>query len=198
MDMVDIAVACDSQKEIFVRPPGLEKRADQAKARFANCASEHMAYGNAFNWYMALLVKSLEKDSKIDVERACELNFLNYQSLEEIRKTRDVLGTFLKEEADLVPTRAETPNHLTVMKALAIAFCTQAAIHKANDQYRTVNENVPALLDATSPLLEGRHEWVVYSRLWSSGSRAQLEKATAIRATWLVVRVSTTASAICS
>ena len=89
-------------------------------------------------------------------------------------------------------TRASATDITGVLKALAIAFCTKAAIYQAgNDEYRTVHEDVSALLAPLSALVNGNFEWVVYNSLiMEEGGRVYLETATPIKAEWLVVRMS--------
>ncbi|KAH6972542.1 hypothetical protein BKA56DRAFT_677492 [Ilyonectria sp. MPI-CAGE-AT-0026] len=75
---------------------------------------------------------------------------------------------------------------MTVRKALAIAFCTHAAINRTGDEYLTVHENTPALLSPHSSLVGDRYEWIIYTNFHTSGGKQFLQTATAINAEWLV------------
>jgi hypothetical protein len=76
----------------------------------------------------------------------------------------------------------------SVQKALAIAFCTQAALNRTGDVYRTVHENTPGLLSTLSSLVDGSYEWITYTTFHRSGGKQYLQIATAINAEWLAVR----------
>ena len=189
MDIVDIAVMCSTQKSIFANPPQWEQVTDVSMAVFPTCPSDHIALANAFNMYMLAREKHQKPDGLIfDLTAWCDAHSLNHQALEEARKLREAIGPFLKGTAKLNPTRASMQGQTPVLKALAIALCTQAAIFQgSHDEYRTVHENVAARLEPHSALVNGNYEWIVYSSLTKSARKIYLDIATAINAGWLVV-----------
>lgn len=124
---------------------------------------------------------------KVDLERWCIRHGLNIQALEDAEGERAELGAFLEDTCKITPSRASITDMTSVRKALAVAFCTHAAIHRSGDTYRTVHENTPALLSPHSSLVGSNYEWVVYTVFRTTGGKQYLEIATAINAEWLVV-----------
>lgn len=187
MNLVDIAVLCNTSKPILARPPGYEQVADVAHGG-VKAPSDHLTLENAFNFYM--IAREKIQDKPVILRNWCLDHFLDQAALEEAIKTRAALGPFLKHTAQLAPTRVSTTDFTTERKALAIAFCTRTAIRYGGvDEYRTVHENVAALLEPTSALVSQDFEWVVFNKLVMSGGRVYLEVATPINAEWLVVSV---------
>lgn len=193
MTMVDIAVLCNSSKSILTPMPRYEQVADMSRAAVAGYPSDHLALVNAFDTYIR--VREMHgKNPAFNLRNWCKVHFMDYAALEEAYGARDALTPFLKQCARYPPTRKSTTDNAIVQKALAIALCTQVAVSssRATGEYRTVHENVPALLGFNSSLLPGDYEWVVYTNLVMSGGKVHMETATAIDAEWLVVSASST------
>ncbi|CAH0027487.1 unnamed protein product [Clonostachys rhizophaga] len=186
MNMVDIAVVCSSQSSLFLRPASYRQVADVAKTAFAHPLSDHLTLANAFNAYMnARKVHRETNPPSFDLGEWCLENFLDMRALERARIHRLQVASFLVDEAKMAPTIVSVMDPDTVRKALAIALCTHTAIWCTGDQYRTVHENAPGLLSATSPLVDECYEWIVYSNFHSAGGKQYFQTATAIKAEWL-------------
>ncbi|KAK7418465.1 hypothetical protein QQX98_003957 [Neonectria punicea] len=187
MDIVDIALLCSSPAPIFMRPAQYRQVADLAKTAFAHPLSDHLTLANAFNAYMHVCrIHQQENGPNFDLGDWCSEHGLNMRALEEVRKARLGLTPFLRDVAKIAPTRASITDMTSVRKALAIAFCTHAALHHTGDVYRTVHENTPALLSPGSSLVNACYEWVIYTTFHTSGGKQYLQISTAINADWLV------------
>ncbi|KAI9901934.1 hypothetical protein N3K66_003751 [Trichothecium roseum] len=185
IDIVDIALVCSSQKSIFTTKPHFQELADLSQMAFAAYPSDHLALLNAFGLYLRAFEN--KDDTNFSLQEWCALHFLYMQTLEEIRRKRQELGSILKNVAKLPPTRASIREPWRVQKALAIAFCNQTAIfHATPDEYRTVHENVATRLPPLSSLLGGNYEWVVYTNFISSGGKVYIDIVTPIEAEWLL------------
>ncbi|KAH7127456.1 pre-mRNA-splicing factor ATP-dependent RNA helicase PRP43, partial [Dactylonectria macrodidyma] len=187
-DIADIAAVCSSQKDIFLRPVDHLHAADVPSRAMAGLPSDHLTLANAFNLYMHTREENQKGEApRVDLDAWCRQYFLDIAVLEEVRKTREAVGRFMKNASKTPATRASGRDTESVRKALAIAFCTQTAIYDgSSDNYRTVHENVLARLAPLSVLLNGKYEWIVYTALNATGGKVFLETATPINAEWLV------------
>lgn len=186
MEMLDIAVLCSAQRSIYKNPPEHQRVADTSRSSLAFCPSDHIALANDFNQYMKAR-EVFEKDPKFDLGSLCDKNSLDMVALEEVCRTRERVGSFLKNVAKLVPTHASVTAPATILKALTIAFCTQTAIIRGkNDHYRTVHENVDARLAPSSCLVGQASEWVVYTDLTMSGGKLYMQTASPVDPRWLL------------
>ncbi|KAH7010035.1 hypothetical protein EDB80DRAFT_868555 [Ilyonectria destructans] len=186
MDIVDIALLCSSRASIFMRPAQYLQVADLARTTFSHPLSDHLSLANAFNACMQVRRIHLQENGpKFNLGEWCLEHFLDMRALEEVRKTRQGIGRFLQDVAHIEPTRVSITDMTTVRKALAIAFCTHAAINRTGDEYRTVHEKTPALLSPLSSLVGERYEWIIYTNFHTSGEKQYLQTATAIKAEWL-------------
>ncbi|KAI5458784.1 pre-mRNA-splicing factor ATP-dependent RNA helicase PRP43, partial [Mariannaea sp. PMI_226] len=188
MDMLDIAVLCNTQKPIVAHLPRLSQVADVSMGVFTGYPSDHLALANAFDHYMRIYDRNQKgNEPKVDLGAWCSAHFLNIGALEEARKTRTKLGQYLASRAKMPPTRASMADKTSVQKALATAFCTRLAIyHGGADEYRTAHDNVAATLEPRSSLLGSNCEWVVFTTLNKSAGKVYLKIATAVKAEWLV------------
>ncbi|KDN62326.1 putative pre-mRNA-splicing factor ATP-dependent RNA helicase prp43 [Colletotrichum sublineola] len=187
MNIVDIALLCNSQSSIFLRPPQYRQVADVARTAFAHPLSDHLTLTNAFDAYMQVRrIHQQENPPKFDLGVWCTDHFLNMEALEQVRIARQRLSPFLSDVAKIPPTSASVMDTTSVRKALAIAFHTHSAIHHTGDEYRTVHENTPALLSPLSFLVGANYEWIVYTNFHMGGGKQYLQIATAIKAEWLV------------
>ncbi|CAH0016620.1 unnamed protein product [Clonostachys rhizophaga] len=188
MDIVDIAVVCNSQKSIFADAPKHQQVADLFRGAAARYPSDHMALANAFNMFTAEREKCRQDNApKSKLRDWCKSNFLNFDALDGIRIARDKLGPFLEGTAKLNASIASQRDAKSVPKALAIAFAHQTAIYNGgDDEYRTVPENTSGRLSPTGSLIDGNYEWIVYTRFSVTGRKIYFENATAIDAEWLV------------
>lgn len=190
MNMVDITVLCNSPKPILSHMPRYEQVADRSRGAIATFPSDHLTLVNAFDSYMRM--RELYKDDEgSKLRNWCVLAHLDYAALEEVRRSRESLGPFLKKTAKLAPTRVSTEDTSTVLKALAIALCTRTAIYHGGyaDEYRTVHENISTRVGSKSSVLPGDYEWVVFNDLIKTGATVHMETVTPIDAEWLVVSV---------
>ncbi|KAH8122227.1 P-loop containing nucleoside triphosphate hydrolase protein [Trichoderma asperelloides] len=194
MNIVDIALLCSSERSIFLRPPGFQQVADLMKAFFADPLSDHLTLANAFDAYMqARQLHQQGNGPKFDLAGWCFDHALNIGALEEVCRARLSFGNFLNDtdkgskNIKIPRTRAPATDTARVRKALAIAFCTQTAIRRTEDAYRTVHGNASALLSPHSSLVEGNHEWVIYDTFHKTGGKQYLQIVTAIDPEWLVI-----------
>lgn len=188
MDIVDIAMICTSDRCIYLKPQPIEQLADVARMRIgATCSSDHIAMVDAFNAYTH--VERMRHDGKqIDLELWCSRRFLDIRALELVREKRERFGSYLKKDAKLKPSRASTKNITVVAKALATAFCTQIAFcFNRTGEYRTVHDNVPALIGPRSAALKRNHTLVMFNSITLTGGKFILDTVTAIRADWIIV-----------
>lgn len=194
LNIVDIALLCTSQPSIFLRPSGFRQAAGPSRTAFEDPLSDHLTLANAFNAYLqARQLYVQESGPKFDLAGWCLYHGLNMRALEQVCESRDDLESFL-ENLDNGPnniripfTRAPATDATIVRKALAIAFCTQTAIRRKGDEYRTVHGNASALLSSHSSLVQGNHEWIMYDDFHKAGGMQYLQIATAIDPEWLVV-----------
>lgn len=196
MNIVDIALLCSSQPSIFLRPSRFRQVADLSSAFFEDPLSDHLTLTNAFDAYtQAHQLHQQENGPKFDLAGWCLHHGLNMGALEKVHKERLGLGRWLnaihKGPLDItIPrTRAPATDAMRVRKALAIAFCTQTAIRRKEDEYRTVHGNASALLSQHSSLVQGNHEWIIYDHFHKAGGKQYLQIVTAIDPEWLVVRI---------
>ena len=192
MKMLDIVAVGSTQNSILLRPSKYETAADVMHRAHAAFPSDHLTRANAFTFYMLAREKHLAGDgSAFSLEAWCKLHFLDYKALEEARKQRERLGPFLKNVAKFGATISSTTDKTVVLKALAEAFCTQAAIyHSSLDGYRTVHDNAPARLHPLSTVVNCNFEWIVYTKYNLTGGRAYLEGVSPVDAAWLAVSLS--------
>lgn len=196
MNIVDIALLCSSQTSIFLNPSAYREIANFGSAFFKDSISDHLTLANAFDAYMlARELYQQENGFKFDLGDWCFDNGLNIGALEEVRKARLSFGNFLNDidkgphNIKIPRTRAPAGDATRVRKALAIAFCTQTAIHRTEDVYRTIHENTSALLSPHSSLVEGNYEWVIYDTFRTTGGKQYLQTVTTIDPKWLMVRI---------
>lgn len=187
-DMVDIAIVCNNQNSILARRPKYYQVGDESNSGFAAGPSDHVKLANAFNLYLEVREDHLNGKEPRDLDAWCLDNFLDYRALEGVRMARRALGPFLKDTAKIKPSRSSVTQE-TVLKALAIAFCTRSAIyHGGSDEYRTVHGNITARLDPRSSLVDRSYEWVVFSGLSMTGSNTFMSTCTAVNPEWLMVK----------
>ncbi|KAM0514559.1 hypothetical protein ACHAPE_006855 [Trichoderma viride] len=196
LNIVDIALLCSSQPSIFLRQSKSREAVDLSRVSFEDPLSDHLTLANAFNAYMQVRqLYEQENGPKFDLAGWCLYHGLNMRALEEVCKSRDNLEDFLRQpikylkDINILWTRAPDTDTTRVRRALAIAFCTQTAIHRTGDEYRTVHGNTSALLSSQSSLIQGNHEWIMYDSLHKTTGKQYLQIVTAIDTEWLVASI---------
>ena len=193
-DMTAIAAVSSTHQSIFLRPHSHQPVANLARTQFAHPLSDHITYLNAFHAFALA-----KKEEKVDMDQWCFDHFLRRYALEEASQIRLQLQDELERRmgAHLTRTPSLDPNRDTnIRRALALGLFNQSAIKVKSknslgartgvDLYKTTHQNQHALLRPESALIDGDHEWVVYSSFEQSG-RQYLSTATAIDPAWIVV-----------
>lgn len=193
-DMTALAAVSSTQQSIFLRPHSHQTVADLARTQFAYPLSDHLTYLNAFHAFF-----TAKRGGKVDMDQWCFDHFLSRRSLEEACEIRTQLQNGLEGRMQVPLTRTpfSNPNYFTnIRRALALGLFNQSAIKVKSenplgartgvDLYKTIHQNQHALLRPESALIDGDHEWVVYSKFEQFG-RQYLSTATAIDPAWIVV-----------
>lgn len=121
----------------------------------------------------------------------CHNNFINHKAVKEAAQLEEQLigickAVGIQNSGSDFFKEAYCAN---LRKAIAYGFHHRSAIltDPENDGYMSSHGECHGLLDASSGLATGRHEWIVYNKL-SEGSSWYYQVATAIELDWLLVR----------
>jgi len=151
--------------------------------------SDHITLQNAYNAYMEARRIQLEGNITVDLDFWCSERGLDHRALEEARLQRQDLGSHLKA-AGMKAEIASIKNTTSILRALAVAFCTRTAHlgRYGDDRYQTVHGNICGLVSPSSALAGRCCKWIVYTNFTKSGAKCYLEGVTAIDPEWLTVR----------
>ena len=172
-----------------VRPSGFREVADVAAEQFDHPLSDHISRLNAFMAYYHLAEREGNRMEPERLKMWTNDHMLSFEGLREATRIYHNMGELAASAGLGASSLPVTDNRYAVMKALAVGHCTQLAILGGNGVYRTVHDNVSALLDPTSVLVETLPVWVVFDKVRYSG-KPYLSVVTAVSAEWLVVRIS--------
>lgn len=140
---MDIALLCSSQTSIFSHPSGFRQVTDLNRAFFQDPLSDHLTLANAFDAYMlARELHEQENGYNFDVGDWCFDRGLDMSFLKIVHQN--------PLDIKIPKTRAPATDTGRIRKALAIAFCTQTAIRRKDDEHCTVHDNAFALLSPHS------------------------------------------------
>ncbi|CAJ0553646.1 Ff.00g121580.m01.CDS01 [Fusarium sp. VM40] len=151
-----------------------------AIASFSCPISDHAAQLNALHAYARTQFQGV-----IDMDQWCFDAFINRKVMEEIIDVRKQLVYMVesllgkKLSIGLFDDQYET----NIGKALARGLPHKIAIHKSDDMYVTINDNVPVMLSADSGMVGMKHKWVVFNDIIYVGS-CYLGTATAVKSEW--------------
>ncbi|KAI6772436.1 hypothetical protein HG530_003394 [Fusarium avenaceum] len=179
-DVTTLAAIASVSKPIFLRPWSVRYAADQAKKQFSCPISDHAAQLNALHAYARTQFQGV-----IDMDQWSFDTFIDRKVMEEIIDVRkqliDVVESLLgkKLSIGLFDDQYET----NIGKALARGLPHKIAIHKSDDVYVTINDNVPVMLSADSGMVGMKHKWVVFNDVIYVGS-CYLGTATAVKPEW--------------
>lgn len=182
-DVTTLAAIASVSKPIFSRPWSVRYAADQAKKQFSCPISDHAAHLNALHGYVRTQAQGV-----IDMDQWCFDAFIDRKLMEEIIKVRkqligrveSLLGK--KLSIGLFDDQYER----NIGKALARGLPHKIAIHKGDDMYVTVHDNVPVMLSADSAMVGMKHKWVVFNDISYVGS-CILGTTTAVEPEWFAV-----------
>ncbi|OIW23215.1 P-loop containing nucleoside triphosphate hydrolase protein [Coniochaeta ligniaria NRRL 30616] len=180
LDICIIAAMRSTTLPIFTRPPGFLRVADVAKSAFKHPLSDHLMLLNVFNAY-----KQVVWQGKVDILHWCNEHAVNMIGIEQALATFNNLAESM-QSAKLDLTQCSVLDRTPILRAMAVGFATRTAIYYKQDEYRTVPENSPALIDQFSSLVDVHHEWLIYDEYKQRGSKQYLEYVTVINAEWLV------------
>lgn len=189
-DMIDIAVVSSGLKSIHLRPSDYKGYSGDALRCFQVHQSDSINLASAFNAYMRNRALSRIKDAPpLDLAEWCMMFSLDMRALEDARLKRIQLrSSLIKAGFSKNITRASLGDIDLVRKAIAVTFCTQIARHYSQDRYRTMHDDVFALLEPLSCLVGHGYEWVAFTSLEMSGGATYMKGVTAIKPEWFAVR----------
>ena len=141
-------------KNVFMRPKGSERAADEAKAKFAHVDGDHLTYLNAYHAYK----------TSGENQKWCFDNFLDQRSFKQADRVRDQLTRILKvQEIPLLSTEFTSRDYYNnIRKALTAGYFMQVAHQERTGHYLTVKDNQVV---ATHPscVLDFKPEWILYN-----------------------------------
>lgn len=190
-EIAAITAIASARTSIFVWPTKFRPAAHLVLSTFFHPCSDHMTGLNAYFKYKYML-----EEGVVDPRHWCENHFLSLAALGEVNSLyRNILEMF--DLANMDSVEFLDPSYdKNIRWALAEGLCYQVAYDGAKnpkgrttDLYRTINDNQPALLSATSVLANNQDvHWVVFSEYVHTGKQ-YLQGVTAINPEWLIVRL---------
>lgn len=182
-DMTTLAAIASVTESIFSRPWSVRYAADQARKQFSCPISDHAARLNALHGYVRTQLEGV-----IDMDQWCFDAFINRQAVEEILNVRKQLigraETLLGQKLSV--GLFDDQYERNIGKALARGLPHKIAVHKADDVYMTVHDNVPVMLSVDSAMVGMKHKWVVFNDITYVG-RCYLGTTTAVEPEWFAV-----------
>jgi pre-mRNA-splicing factor ATP-dependent RNA helicase DHX15/PRP43 len=174
-----------SVPQIFVRPNGAQKRADEMKEMFKHPDGDHLTLLNAYHAYKGEQVR----DPNVDIRKWCHQHFLSYRHLSSAENVRDQLKRLLEtHDIELISTPFEDKNYyVNIRRALVAGFFMQIALKEQSGKtYRTIKDDQIVQLHP-STVLRPEHDWVLYNEFVLT-SKQYIRTVTYIRPEWLMVR----------
>lgn len=136
INVVDLAVVCNSRQDIFKLRPGFKQVASLAGGAFHHPTSEHLTLLNAFYAYIHVRAQhdrqqagKVPPSEQVDIRNWCNEHNLNLSALEERAHERLRVAAAIKSRGDIKATSVDAKNSEIVLKVLAIAFCSRSAFY---------------------------------------------------------------------
>lgn len=169
-------VALLSVKNVFMRPKGSERAADEAKAQFAHVDGDHLTLLNAYHAYK----------TSGDNNQWCYDNFLDSRSFKQADRVRDQLSRIMKtNQIPLVSTEFTSRDfYNNIRKALTAGYFMQVGHLERSGHYLTVKDNQVVNLHPSS-VLDHKPQWCLYHNFVLT-SKNYIRTVTAVEPSWLL------------
>lgn len=169
-------VAMLSVKNVFMRPKGAERAADEAKAKFAHVDGDHLTYLNAYHAYK----------TSGENPRWCYDNFLDQRSFKQADRVREQLSRIMRtQQIPLVSTEFTSREYYNnIRKALTGGYFMQVGHLERSGHYLTVKDNQVVNLHP-STVLDHKPKWCLYHEFVLT-SKNYIRTVTAVEPSWLL------------
>ncbi|KAJ3428878.1 pre-mRNA-splicing factor atp-dependent RNA helicase deah3-related [Anaeramoeba flamelloides] len=180
-DEILTIVAMLSTPNCFIRPRKRRKQADQARARFIDCNSDHLTLLNVYNEYF-----TIQKNQK---NKWCKQNFINNRTMYQAVNIRKQLFNILRR-LDLYRksyndySKNQSLIELKIKKCLVEGFFMQTAYKLKRKKYLIVRDKQQVLVYPGSSIQFFR-DWILFHEFVLT-ERNYIRTCTSIEGRWLV------------